>query len=64
MYERGTPEFDRFFDPGVSFAEDEYEFPTPEIIVGARAVIWIDITLVATSCGYSVPVMEFVGHRE
>lgn len=59
VYERGTPEFDKFFEPK-SGAVDLYDFPTPEMTPGARAVIWIDITRVGSSCGYSVPFMQFV----
>lgn len=63
VYERGTPEFDKFFEP-TSGADDLYDFPTPEMTPGARAVIWIDITRVGSSCGYSVPFMQFVKERE
>jgi hypothetical protein len=30
---------------------------------GARAVVVVDVTRVADSCGYSVPLMEYVGDR-
>lgn len=63
VYERGTPEFDKFFEPA-SGADDLYNFPTPEMSPGARAVVWIDITRVGSSCGYSVPFMQFVKERK
>ncbi|OHU21881.1 pyridoxamine 5'-phosphate oxidase family protein [Mycobacteroides franklinii] len=31
---------------------------------GARSIILVDVTRVADSCGYSVPLMDFVGHRD
>jgi len=31
---------------------------------GTRAVIVVDITRVSDSCGYGVPVMDFVGERD
>lgn len=31
---------------------------------GARSVIVIDVERVSDSCGYSVPLMDFVGHRD
>lgn len=61
VYEKGTPEFEKFFDPAND--DGELDFPTPEMIPGARAVVWIDITRVGTSCGFAVPIMKFVRHR-
>lgn len=31
---------------------------------GARSVIVVDVARVSDSCGYSVPLMDFVGHRD
>lgn len=31
---------------------------------GARAILRIDVTRVATSCGYAVPLFEYVGDRD
>ncbi|ALR13124.1 pyridoxamine 5'-phosphate oxidase family protein [Mycobacteroides saopaulense] len=31
---------------------------------GTRSIILVDVTRVADSCGYSVPLMDFVGHRD
>ena len=65
VFERDSAEFNALiqstFTPN---ADDEYDFPTPEFLPGARAIIWIDITMVGLSSGYSVPIMEFVTHRE
>lgn len=52
----------------VQFNESEY----PELRAnfsqqlerGARSIILVDVTRVADSCGYSVPLMDFVGHRD
>ncbi len=63
VFERGTREFDEFFRPDKQ-AEDQYDFSTPELLPGARSVIWIDITQVGLSCGYTVPIMIFEKHRK
>ena len=39
-------------------------FPTPELLPGARAIIWLDIERVGTSCGYAVPFFKFESHRK
>lgn len=31
---------------------------------GARQMVWLDIEMVQTSCGYNVPLFDFVGERE
>lgn len=31
---------------------------------GTRSVVRLDVTKVTTSCGYSVPMMDLVGHRD
>ncbi|GJE92271.1 hypothetical protein PsYK624_084250 [Phanerochaete sordida] len=61
VIERGTPEFDELLD---NRGPDGYGWPTPELQPGARAIIWLDIEKVGTSCGYSVPFYEFKGHRD
>lgn len=58
VYERDTPEFAKFFD-GSQKEIDEFGFPDPELLPGARAVISIDIELCGTSCGFAVPYMIF-----
>ncbi|KAI0812687.1 hypothetical protein BC629DRAFT_1589413 [Irpex lacteus] len=60
VFERGSPEFERLINEGAS----ELGFSTPEMLPGARAIIWLDITRVGTSCGYSVPFMKFEAHRD
>jgi len=32
--------------------------------LGARQITWIDFDLVKTSCGYGVPLMDYVGERD
>ncbi|KAI0087798.1 hypothetical protein BDY19DRAFT_1049115 [Irpex rosettiformis] len=65
VFERDSPEFNALVQSTFTpTANDEYDFPTPELLPGARAIIWIDITMVGLSCGYAVPVMEFVSHRD
>lgn len=59
VIERGTPEFDRLMSTG----GPEYGFPPPQMLPGARAIIWLDITRIGTSCGYAVPYMKFEGNR-
>ncbi|MGE5139377.1 MAG: pyridoxamine 5'-phosphate oxidase family protein [Rudaea sp.] len=51
VYEKGTAEF----------AEYEKLFPHFE---GERAIIHIDVTRVSDSCGYGVPIYEYVGQRD
>ncbi|MGH3724006.1 MAG: pyridoxamine 5'-phosphate oxidase family protein [Mycobacterium sp.] len=52
----------------VQFNEPEYRqlrsHFSKELEKGARSIILVDVIRVADSCGYSVPLMEFVGHRD
>ncbi|KAF9531395.1 hypothetical protein CPB83DRAFT_891767 [Crepidotus variabilis] len=43
----------------------EYEamLPVEDRIPGSRAVIGLDVTKVCTTCGFSVPYYQFLGHR-
>ncbi|KAF2623545.1 hypothetical protein BU25DRAFT_176485 [Macroventuria anomochaeta] len=50
--ENGTPEYSRFVE--------EHNVKT---IPGSRSIILIDVHQCATSCGFSVPYYDFVGHR-
>ena len=50
--ENGTAEFDTFVA--------EHKVP---LIPGSRSIIMLDIDQCATSCGFSVPYYDFVGHR-
>ncbi|KIP10940.1 hypothetical protein PHLGIDRAFT_64839 [Phlebiopsis gigantea 11061_1 CR5-6] len=63
IIERNTPEFDRLMS-GEKPEGAEFDYPTPEMQPGARAIIWLDIEKVGTSCGYAVPFMKFEGHRD
>jgi Pyridoxamine 5'-phosphate oxidase len=45
----------------LGYAELSGRFPTVD---GARAVITVDLDRIADSCGYGVPRMEFVEHRD
>lgn len=44
------------------FQELALSFPRP-MTVGVRAVIEVEVTRIADSCGYGVPLMDFAGHR-
>jgi hypothetical protein len=34
------------------------------LLPGARAIVEVAVTRIATSCGYAVPLMSFVGDRD
>jgi predicted pyridoxine 5'-phosphate oxidase superfamily flavin-nucleotide-binding protein len=55
---QGTGRFVRAEDP-----EAEALFARFPELPGARAVIVVDVARIATSCGYGVPLMEYVGPR-
>lgn len=61
VIERGTPEFDQLMNEGPGGTV--YDWPTPEMQPGARAIIWLDIEKVGTSCGWAIPFMKFENHR-
>jgi hypothetical protein len=52
VLERGTPAYDALIPFGGD-RERELDFP------GLRAIIWLDIEQVGTSCGFSVPYYDF-----
>lgn len=52
VFERGSPEFHALLPEG-----DE------RILNGTRAIIWVDIHKVGTSCGYSVPLYAYQSDR-
>jgi hypothetical protein len=55
---QGTGRFVRAGDPS---AEELFaRFPE---LPGARAVVVVDVRRIATSCGYGVPLMDYVGPR-
>ncbi|PRQ70337.1 hypothetical protein AAT19DRAFT_11086 [Rhodotorula toruloides] len=49
---RDSAQFNALLPPG-----DKRRLP------GVRAVVWMEVERVGTSCGYAVPFMEFVGER-
>ncbi len=64
----GPPNVVRLHGRGrvVTLYDDEYadwvgRFPETS---GARAVIVVDVTRVSDSCGYGVPLMDYVGERD
>jgi len=52
VLERGTPAYEALIPLGGE-REQELDFP------GLRAIIWLDIEQVGTSCGFSVPYYDF-----
>ncbi|PSS38040.1 hypothetical protein PHLCEN_2v125 [Hermanssonia centrifuga] len=64
VIERDTPEFDAILQSDNSDDDKSIDYPTPEMLPGVRAIIWLDITKVGSSCGYSVPFMQFIAHSE
>ncbi|EMS19502.1 pyridoxamine phosphate oxidase family protein [Rhodotorula toruloides NP11] len=52
IHPRDTPQFNALLPPD-----------DPRRLPGARAVVWMEVERVGTSCGYSVPFFEFVGER-
>jgi Pyridoxamine 5'-phosphate oxidase len=64
----GPPQIVRLHGQGRVVVPDDdewsrYDGRFPDKI-GARAVIVVDVTRVSDSCGYSVPLYEFVGDRD
>jgi hypothetical protein len=65
----GQPRIVRLHGRGRAVLLDDPEFQAlaPQFAghatVGARSIILVDITRVADSCGYGVPLMEFGSHR-
>ncbi|EKM54258.1 uncharacterized protein PHACADRAFT_123163 [Phanerochaete carnosa HHB-10118-sp] len=60
VIERGTPEFDQLLQSKLG----AYDWPTPEVQPGARAIIWLEIDKVGISRGSAVPIYKFEGHRD
>ncbi len=66
----GPPMILRLYGRGRSIFRDEAEFDAlisahfgGEEPRGARQIVMQEIDLVQTSCGFGVPLMDFVGHR-
>ena len=64
----GSPRIVRLHGTGRAVLKDDPEFPElaahfkPRL--GARSVIVIDVTRIADSCGYGVPIMRFERERD
>lgn len=62
------PNIVRLFGRGEAVLPDDERFP--ELAArfpanpGTRSVVTLDVTKVTSSCGYSVPMMDLVGHRD
>ncbi|TML03501.1 MAG: pyridoxamine 5'-phosphate oxidase family protein, partial [Actinobacteria bacterium] len=56
VLEAGTPDFDALLARA--------EFDDPSTQASRRAIVLVDVTRVADSCGYGVPEMSFVRDRE
>jgi hypothetical protein len=52
-------------DEGFAALADAFPVePLPEVEDARRAVVRVDVTRIADSCGYAVPRMDFVGERD
>jgi hypothetical protein len=64
----GPPSIVRLYGRGEAFAPGEAEFDAlaPRFVLrrGARAIVRVALERVSTSCGYAVPLMDFVGERD
>lgn len=64
----GPPKVLRLHGRGrvISMYDDEFDTYAAHFTEhrGARAVIVVDVTRIADSCGYGVPLMEFAGERD
>ena len=62
------PNIVRLFGRGEAVLPDDERFP--ELAArfpanpGTRSVVTLDVTKVTSSCGYSVPMMDLIGHRD
>ena len=55
VLQSGTPEYDELLA--------RVQFDDPSTPASRRAIVLVDVTRVADSCGYGVPEMSFVGNR-
>jgi hypothetical protein len=64
----GTPRILRLHGKGEVLYPDNPEFKTLEPafppLIGARAIIRVRLTRISDSCGYAVPLMDFVAPRD
>jgi hypothetical protein len=59
----GRGEFILAGDPRFDELNDRCGFDQPEVAEARRAIVRVDVTRVADSCGYGVPLMSFEGLR-
>jgi hypothetical protein len=65
----GPPRIVRLHGTGSAVLFDDPDFAAlagsfaTEVTVGVRSIVVVDVTRVADSCGYGVPLMEFSAHR-
>ena len=64
----GAPRIMRLFGQGHTVLPNtpEWDELSPHFVMhsGARQIIVTDVELVQTSCGFAVPLYDFVGHRD
>ncbi len=64
----GPPQILRLHGRGEAILPEDSRFPLLATSfpnhTGARAIIRVDVSRVADSCGYAVPNYEFLGHRD
>jgi hypothetical protein len=65
----GRPRIVRLHGRATVVARDEAGFSElarrfrPRSVAGSRSVVCIEVSRIADSCGYGVPLMDFAGHR-
>jgi hypothetical protein len=62
LHGRGTVH--RPGDPAFDALLERCRFGEPSVPEARRAIVEVDVTRVADSCGYGVPLMEYAGERE
>ena len=60
----GRGEVVQFGDPRFEELVASLDFDEPSVSVSRRAVILVHVDRIADSCGYGVPLMDYVGERE
>ena len=50
-------------DPGFAELQERCEFEQPAVAAARRSIVVVEVTRVADSCGYGVPLMSFEGLR-
>jgi len=62
MHGRGTVH--RPHDPEFAALLERCGFDEPSLPEARRSIVVVDVTRVADSCGYGVPLLEYAGERE